>query len=142
MASRERIDYLPGELSLPRNMKGKQYLKVVDNLRKTPADPAYLSELCERLDLDANRKIRDNSSGNKQKLGLVAALMGKPELLMPDEPTIGLEPFSNRLCWNRSTRPGTRDERSFFLPISFLRYRAYATERGSFAREGWSGWRA
>ena len=111
---RERIGYLPGELSLPRNMKGKQFLKVVNSLRRTAADPAYLNELCERLDLDTNRKIRDYSSGNKQKLGLVAALMGKPELLTLDEPTIGLDPLIQQVAWNWSTRPGTKDGILFF----------------------------
>lgn len=93
VALRERIGYLPGELSLPRNMKGKQYLQIVDSLRSRPADPAFLNELCERLDLDTSRMIHDYSSGNKQKLGLVMAMMGKPELLMLDEPTNGLDPL-------------------------------------------------
>ncbi len=93
VALRERIGYLPGELSLPRNMKGRQYLEMVDGLRARRADPGYLNELCERLDLDTSRKIRDYSSGNKQKLGLVVAMMGKPDLLMLDEPTIGLDPL-------------------------------------------------
>jgi ABC-2 type transport system ATP-binding protein len=93
VALRERIGYLPGELSLPRNMKGGQYLKIVDGLRGRPADPTYLNELCERLDLDTSRKIRDYSAGNKQKLGLVVAMMNKPDLLMLDEPTNGLDPL-------------------------------------------------
>ncbi len=90
---RERIGYLPGELSLPRNMSGRHYLDKIDNLRSTKSDPVYREELCERLNLDTSRRIRDYSSGNKQKLGLVAALMGKFDLLVLDEPTIGLDPL-------------------------------------------------
>ena len=93
VALRERIGYLPGELRLPSNMKGRQYLKMVDGLRSRPADPAYLDDLCQRLDLDTGRKIHDYSSGNKQKLGLVLAMMAKPDLLMLDEPTNGLDPL-------------------------------------------------
>jgi len=93
VALRERIGYLPGELSLPRNMRGQQYLKILDSLRSQPADPVYLNDLCERLDLDTSRKIRDYSAGNKQKLGLVMAMMSKPDLLMLDEPTNGLDPL-------------------------------------------------
>lgn len=90
---RERVGYLPGELSLPPNMTGKKYLDMVDNLRKQKADPAYRDDLCRRLNLDTGRKIRNYSSGNKQKLGLVAAFMSKADLLVLDEPTIGLDPL-------------------------------------------------
>ncbi len=90
---RERVGYLPGELSLPRNMTGKRYLDMVDNLRSYHSDPAYRKELCNRLDLDTERRIRDYSSGNKQKLGLVSALMAKADLMVLDEPTIGLDPL-------------------------------------------------
>lgn len=54
---------------------------------------AYRAELCERLNLDAGRRIREYSRGNKQKLGLVAALMHRPALLILDEPTSGLDPL-------------------------------------------------
>lgn len=90
---RERVGYLPGELSLPKNTSGRRYLKIVDSLRKHKADPVFLRELCARLDLDTSRKIREYSSGNKQKLGLVSAMMNKPDLLVLDEPTIGLDPL-------------------------------------------------
>jgi len=90
---RERVGYLPGELSLPKDATGRRYLKMVDSLRETKADPAFLRELCARLDLDTSRKIREYSSGNKQKLGLVAALMNKADLMVLDEPTIGLDPL-------------------------------------------------
>lgn len=90
---RDRVGYLPGELSLPRTMTGDAYLNMVDKLRTRQADPAYKQELYRRLNLDPGRRIRNYSSGNKQKLGLVAALMGKPELLVLDEPTVGLDPL-------------------------------------------------
>ena len=135
VALRERIGYLPGELSLPRNMKGKQYLKVVNNLRSTAADPAYLNELCERLDLDTNRKIRDYSSGNKQKLGLVAALMGRPELLMLDEPTIGLDPLIQQVVLELVDE--ARDEgRTVFFSSHILSEVQSVCDRVGIIREG------
>jgi ABC-2 type transport system ATP-binding protein len=90
---RERVGYLPGELSLPRNATGRRYLKMVDSLREKKADPGFLREICARLNLDTSRKIREYSSGNKQKLGLVSALMNKADLMVLDEPTIGLDPL-------------------------------------------------
>jgi len=66
---------------------------MVDSLRDKKADPTLLREICARLDLDTSRKIREYSSGNKQKLGLVSALMNKADLMVLDEPTIGLDPL-------------------------------------------------
>ena len=53
----------------------------------------HAGELAERLDLDTTKKVRDLSSGNKRKLGLVIAMMHSPELLILDEPTGGLDPL-------------------------------------------------
>ena len=53
----------------------------------------HADELAERLDLDTTKRVRDLSSGNKRKLGLVIAMMHSPELLVLDEPTGGLDPL-------------------------------------------------
>lgn len=135
VALRERIGYLPGELSLPRNMKGDQYLKIVDSLRSRRAEPVYLQELCERLDLDTSRKIRDYSSGNKQKLGLVVALMGKPDLLMLDEPTIGLDPLIQQVVLELVDE--ARDEgRTVFFSSHILSEVQSVCDRVGIIREG------
>ncbi len=54
---------------------------------------AFVEELAERLDSDLSRKVKNYSSGNRQKIGLIQALMHKPELLILDEPTSGLDPL-------------------------------------------------
>lgn len=135
VALRDRIGYLPGELSLPRNMKGQQYLQMVDGLRSRPADPAYLSELCERLDLDTGRKIHDYSSGNKQKLGLVVAMMAKPDLLMLDEPTNGLDPLIQQVVLDLVGE--ARDEgRTVFFSSHILSEVQSVCDRVGIIREG------
>lgn len=91
--ARKRIGYTPGELSLYPHMQGDQYLDMVDSIRGNTADPQYRRELCARLDLDTRRRMRDYSRGNKQKVGLVAAFMGQPDLLILDEPSAGLDPL-------------------------------------------------
>jgi ABC-2 type transport system ATP-binding protein len=93
---RRRVGYLPGELSLPRTVTGKRFLDSLDAIRGRNADPEYLRQLCQRLDLDTGRRIREYSRGNKQKLGVIAAFMHKPELLILDEPTTGLDPIHQR----------------------------------------------
>jgi ABC-2 type transport system ATP-binding protein len=90
---RKRIGYLPGELSLYDNMTARRFFKMYYSLQKNNTDPGYWKKLADRLELDTSRKIRQYSSGNKQKVGLVAAFMNKPDLLILDEPTSGLDPL-------------------------------------------------
>ena len=89
---RRRTGYLPGELSLYGRITGEQNLRYFASLRGG-LDRAHVSELAERLDCDLTRKVRDLSTGNKRKLGLIQAFMHRPELLILDEPTVGLDPL-------------------------------------------------
>ena len=93
VAIRERISYLPGELSLYPSMKASYFLDLLGSLQKNKLDESYLEQLLERVDLDPSRKMKEYSHGNKQKIGVVAAFMGKKELIILDEPTIGLDPL-------------------------------------------------
>jgi ABC-2 type transport system ATP-binding protein len=87
-----RVGYLPGEFTLYDRLTGAQHLEYFANLRGG-VDRAYQAELVERLDLDPSRKFKEYSKGNKQKVGLVVALQHRPELLVLDEPTGGLDPL-------------------------------------------------
>jgi len=93
VAARDRVGYLPGELSLYENMKASQFFKMYFSLQKSNTDRNYWQTLADRLELDTNRRIRELSRGNRQKVGVVAAFMNKPELLSLDEPTSGLDPL-------------------------------------------------
>ncbi len=90
---RKQVGYLPGELSLYPNMRAETYFKIVNALRGVKEDRAWLAELCQRLALDPTRPMNTYSHGNKQKVGLVAAFMSQPDLLILDEPTTGLDPL-------------------------------------------------
>jgi ABC-2 type transport system ATP-binding protein len=92
-AIRERLSYLPGELSLYRSMKASYFLDLLGSLQKNKLDESYIEQLLERVDLDPFRKMKEYSHGNKQKIGVVAAFMGKKGLIILDEPTIGLDPL-------------------------------------------------
>ena len=91
-AIRRRIGYLPGEAEFYGRMSGGDFLTYIGNLRGEGGDLSA-RELSERVDLDLSRRIDDLSKGNRQKLGLVQALMHRPELVVLDEPTSGLDPL-------------------------------------------------
>jgi ABC-2 type transport system ATP-binding protein len=93
VAVRARVGYLPGELHLDDNLTGRGALRFFNRLRGGRADEAHVGELARRLGLDLDTPIKNLSRGNKQKVGVVQALMHRPELLLLDEPTSGLDPL-------------------------------------------------
>jgi ABC-2 type transport system ATP-binding protein len=94
----KQIGYLPGEFALYPNLTGAQTLEYFANLRGVagPENWKYVQELAERLELDMTRKFRQYSRGNKQKVGVIQALMHRPKLLILDEPTSGLDPLNQQ----------------------------------------------
>lgn len=90
---RRRVGYLPGELSFEARLTVEGALHYFNALRGNSTDWAHVSSLAERLGLELRTPIKNLSKGNKQKVGVVQALMHRPELLMLDEPTSGLDPL-------------------------------------------------
>ena len=88
-----RVGYLPGELHMDENMTAKQILRFFNRLRGNRSDWKFIEELSERLKLELKIPIKNFSKGNKQKVGIVVALMHRPELLLLDEPTGSLDPL-------------------------------------------------
>lgn len=93
LALRRRVGYLPGELHLDDNMTAGAVLRFFNQLRGGKADKSFIGHLADRLGLDLHTPIKNFSKGNKQKVGVVQALMHRPELLLLDEPTSGLDPL-------------------------------------------------
>lgn len=93
VAVQVRTGYLPGEMAFKDNLTAERQLRFFSDMRGEKADWAFVRQLAERLDLDLKRPIKNLSKGNKQKVGVVQALMHRPELLMLDEPTAGLDPL-------------------------------------------------
>lgn len=90
---RKRVGYLPGELQFDQNLRVQSALRFLNKLKGRSADWEHMHQLAERLNLDLKPAIRNLSKGNKQKVGVIQAMMHKPELLMLDEPTFGLDPL-------------------------------------------------
>jgi ABC-2 type transport system ATP-binding protein len=92
---RSYIGYVPGDLAMYPNLTGRDTLTYFANLRGG-VDWDYANSLADRLDADLSRKVGDLSSGNRQKVGLIQAFMNKPEVLIMDEPSSGLDPLVQR----------------------------------------------
>lgn len=92
-AIKARVGYLPGELHLDENMTARQVFRYFNRLRGNRSNWDFIQELSDRLKLDLKTPIKNFSKGNKQKVGVVQALMHRPELLLLDEPTGGLDPL-------------------------------------------------
>lgn len=87
-----RVGFLAGDMAMDGGLTGSQQLEYLAHLRGG-VDRKYLAALSKRLDCRLDRKFKTLSRGNKQKIGLIAALMHRPELLILDEPTSGLDPL-------------------------------------------------
>ncbi|WP_028490850.1 ABC transporter ATP-binding protein [Thermus islandicus] len=96
VAVRRRVGYLPGELHFDENLTVEEALRFFAAIRGSTVDWSYVRSLADRLDLDLRPRIRNLSKGNKQKVGVIQAMMHRPELLILDEPTLGLDPLMQR----------------------------------------------
>ena len=91
---RRRSGYLPGNFSAYGNMTGIDFLRFAGSMRRT--SPKLQSSLIDRFQLskeDLSQKVKHLSHGTLQKLGIIQAFFHQPELLILDEPTIGLDPL-------------------------------------------------
>jgi ABC-2 type transport system ATP-binding protein len=92
LQTREHMGYLAGDFRVYEDLTGQQALDFFSSVRGV-VDQGYVREMAQRLDFDTSRVIRTYSKGNRQKLGILLALMHRPSLLVLDEPTSGLDPL-------------------------------------------------
>ncbi|MBX4264948.1 ABC transporter ATP-binding protein [Clostridium estertheticum] len=94
---RKTIGYLPQDFSTYENLKGREFLEIIGSLKLDSNKKnikKHLDEIIEKLDMNEyiDRKIKQYSGGMKQKLGFAQVLIGDPNLIVVDEPTVGLDP--------------------------------------------------
>jgi ABC-2 type transport system ATP-binding protein len=130
----KRIGYIPGEFALYDRLTGRQTLEYFANLRGG-VDPAYQASLIERFELEAGKRFKEYSKGNKQKVGVIAALQHKPELLVLDEPTSGLDPLVQQTFFT-TLREHVATGATAFLSSHILSEVEKSCERVAIIRDG------
>jgi ABC-2 type transport system ATP-binding protein len=90
-----RLAYVPADVALWPRMTGAEVLHLLGRIGPG-VDTAYRDELVERFDLDTSKRADAYSTGNRQKVALVAAFATRAPLLVLDEPTSGLDPLMER----------------------------------------------
>ena len=129
-----RVGYLPAEAVFYPGMRVRDVLKLSAELRKTDCS-REASELCERLQLDPTRRVDELSFGNRKKVAIVCALQSRPELLILDEPTGGLDPLMQRAFFD-ILRERNRDGATVFLSSHVLSEVQRNCTRAAVIREG------
>ena len=129
-----RVGYLPGELALYEQLTAEELFAHFGHLRGR-IDWPFVRRLTERLDLDPTRHIRQLSRGNKQKVGVVQAFLHRPDLLVLDEPTTGLDPLVQEE-FQRIIREEAAEGRTVFLSSHVLHEVEHLADRVGIIREG------
>ncbi len=134
VAAHGHVAYVPGEASLWPGLTGAETLHLLGRVQGH-VDRGYRDALIDRFELDPSRKVRTYSKGNRQKLLLVAAFMARPDLLVFDEPTNGLDPLMEqvfRACVEEARQRG----QTVFLSSHMLSEVEALCDRVAILRQG------
>jgi ABC-2 type transport system ATP-binding protein len=134
VALRRRIGYLPGDLDLPPRLTGREFL--ADQAAARGLDlRERCDELATRLSADLDRALGELSLGNRRKIGVVAAFAHRPELLVLDEPTGGLDPLVQQ-TFRALVREAADEGRTVFLSSHVLDEVQHTADRVGVLRAG------
>jgi ABC-2 type transport system ATP-binding protein len=131
---RQKLGFLGGDMALDESLTGLQQLEYFGHIHKN-FDKKYIRELAGKLNCDLSRKIKSLSRGNRQKVGLISALMHKPELLILDEPTSGLDPLIQDE-FNSIINEHKKQGKTVFISSHILSEVEILCDHVAFVREG------
>jgi len=133
-AAHRHLAYVPGEFAAWPTLRGGEILDLLGSVHGG-YDPAVRDELCERFEFDPSIKGRAYSKGNRQKIGLIAAFMVQPDLLVLDEPTNGLDPLMEQ-TFRRCVEEARHRGQTVFLSSHILSEVEAVCDRVAILRRG------
>jgi ABC-2 type transport system ATP-binding protein len=133
-ALHRRLAYVPSESALWPSLTGDETMHLLAELHGA-VDEAYRDDLIERFHLDPNKRIRAYSHGNRQKVLLIAALSSRPELLILDKPTTGLDPLMEQV-FQAAVREAAGNGQTVLLCSHILSEVEAVCDRVAMLREG------
>ncbi len=134
LAIRSRIGYLPGDFALYGQLNGEAMLDHLAGLRGG-VNRQLRDSLVELFDAELERSLHQLSTGNRQKIGLIQALMHEPELLIFDEPIAGLDPLVQQ-NFHKLLKEIRAEGRTVFLSSHTLSEVEQVADRIAVLREG------
>jgi ABC-2 type transport system ATP-binding protein len=134
VAAHRRVAYVAGEPYLWPSLTGAETFELLARVRGG-TDVAYRDALVERFQLDASKKVRALSKGNRQKVQLVAAFASRADLLILDEPTSGLDPLME-VAFRDTVREATHRGQTVFLSSHILSEVEALCDRVGILRDG------
>ena len=109
-----KVGYLPSDANAYSYMEAGEFLNYMARFHDIPDAAGRIRELSKLLELDLKRKISDLSSGNKRKVSIIQSLVHRPEVLIMDEPTTGLDPLMQTLFFDLMRSENRRGTTIFF----------------------------
>lgn len=128
------VGYLSSDMAMYGNMTGHQFLDYMSELQPGH-DDSYRRELTKRFTPDLDKKLGDLSRGNKQKVGIVQAFMHKPDVLIMDEPSSGLDPLMQEAFYDLLKESSKRGA-AVFMSSHILSEVQRVCDRVGIIREG------
>ena len=129
-----QVGYMPSEAMFYPNLRASEVIRLSADLRRRDCR-RDAAALCEALELDGKKRIRELSLGNRKKVSIVCAMQHRPRLYVLDEPTSGLDPLVQRAFWSL-LEERRREGATVFLSSHVLYEVQRYCSRAAIIREG------
>ena len=129
-----QVGYMPSEAMFYPEMRVSEVIRLSADLRRRDCQKEAKA-LCEVLELDGRKKIRELSLGSRKKVSIVCAMQHRPKLYILDEPTSGLDPLVQRAFWSELEQR-KREGATVFLSSHVLYEVQRYCDRAAIIREG------